>query len=101
MEFIYGYIKGICGFMLVLTLIFNLFPESTNKKYIKLFAGLLLLSLVMQPVFKMTNSNWNISKILSEYSNENNSMEWEKSVENLKTKMYERAWDEYQKNNGI
>ncbi len=99
MEFMYGYIKGICGFTLVLTLLFNLFPDSTYKKYLKLFAGLLLLSLVIQPILKITNSNWNISKIISEYNEQKYEMNWENKVNELETKMYERAWDEYQKNN--
>lgn len=37
MEFVYGYIRNISIFMIVTTLILNIFPEKSSKKYIKLF----------------------------------------------------------------
>jgi len=51
MEFIYSYIKNICIFMLVITIITNIFPEKRYIKYIKFFAGILLILIVLSPVF--------------------------------------------------
>ena len=59
MEFIYSYIKNICIFMLVITIITNIFPEKRYIKYIKFFAGILLsaymlsLSLVVGNTFRL------------------------------------------------
>ena len=60
MEFIYSYIKNICIFMLVITIITNIFPERRYIKYIKFFAGILLILIVLSPVFKITKKNINI-----------------------------------------
>ncbi|MFR8737641.1 MAG: stage III sporulation protein AF [Eubacterium sp.] len=38
--------------MIVTTLILNIFPENSSKKYIKLFAGFLLLMLIFNPIVK-------------------------------------------------
>lgn len=98
MEFIYGYIRNICIFMLVITLILNIFPEKSYKKYIKLFAGFLLLMLIFNPIVKYKKSNTDIQKILEDgYKIDiDYDKNVEKDVEEIQTKMFERISDRYE-----
>lgn len=95
MEFIYSYIKNICVFMLVITLILNIFPDRQYKKYIKLFAGLLLMSLVFKPFVRVKDIQRDINKKISEYSRASFDINLGDEVMELETKMYERASKEY------
>lgn len=101
MEFIYGYMKSICVFVLVITLILNIFPDRQYKKYIKLFAGLLLLALIFEPIVKMKNIKPDIDKIISKYSHGSYEIHLEEDVEELETKIYERMRNEYQETSGM
>lgn len=100
MEFIYSYIKNICVFTLVITLILNIFPDKRYKKYIKLFAGLLLLALIFNPIIKFKETDFNINKMVSEYAHGSYDIDLEDGVEELETKMYERISNEYKEDNG-
>lgn len=100
MEFIYGYIKNICVFTLVMTLILNIFPDRQYKKYIKLFAGLLLLALIFNPIVKLKNLKVDMNKIISGYAHGSYEINLENDVIDLKTKMYERMSDGYQEDSG-
>lgn len=96
MEFLYNYIKNICVFTLVITLVLNIFPDRQYKKYIKLFAGLLLLALIFNPILQLKKDKLNFSDIISEYARGSYEINIEKDVLELETKMYERIIDGYQ-----
>lgn len=110
MEFLYQYIKNICIFSLVISIILNIFPESSSKKYIKLFSGVVLLVLIMNPIIKIKNNGTDIEKIIKNYthgspkleSNLKNKKQWfytnTNARENLESKMYERVNNEYKEN---
>lgn len=100
MEFIYSYIKNICVFTLVITLILNIFPDKRYKKYIKLFAGLLLLALIFNPITKLKKTNFDLNKIITDYAHGSYDVDFEDSVEELEKKMYERISDEYKEDDG-
>ena len=100
MEFLYSYIKNICVFTLVITLLLNVFPDKQYKKYIKLFAGFLLLALILNPIIKAKNMKLDINKLISEYSRGKYEINLEKDVGALETKMYERMRDGYKENSG-
>lgn len=50
MEIIYNYIKNIVYFSLFVNLILNIFPNKNSKKYVRLFAGFLLILVVLEPI---------------------------------------------------
>ena len=100
MDFLYSYIKNICVFTLVITLILNIFPDKKYKKYIKLFAGLLLLALIFNPIVKLKKTDFNIHEIISQYSHGTYYIDLEDGMEELETKMYERISNEYKEDNG-
>ena len=68
MQFIFSYIKNICSFMIIITLILNLFPNKSYLKYIKFVAGLLLLIIVLRPILDIKKIKININDIFEQYS---------------------------------
>jgi stage III sporulation protein AF len=78
------------------TLILNIFPDRQYKKYIKLFAGLLLLALIFNPIVQFKKIKINLNEIISGYTRGNYEISLDEDVLELETKMYERMSNEYQ-----
>ena len=92
MEFLYQYIKNICVFTLVITLILNIFPDRQYLKYIKLFAGLLLILLAINPIVNLGKKRIDISDIIDKfyYSEITVDSDMSDSLNEIQTKVYER-----------
>ena len=93
MQFVFNYVKNICVFVLIITIILNIFPERQYIKYIKLFAGILLIALVFNPVIRIDKSRINIPKIIEKYSNQkiNLNVDMDKEMEEIQKKVQERV----------
>lgn len=93
MEFIYSYVKNICVFMLVITLILNIFPDKQYKKYIKLIAGLLLIISTISPLINYGKKRIDVTNIIDRYYSKEITMDSDisDSVKELQTKVYERV----------
>ena len=50
MEILYGWVRNITGYFLFLAVLDNLIPEKKYEKYIRLFAGMVTILLVVQPL---------------------------------------------------
>ena len=90
MDFLYRFVKNICMFTLVITLLLNLFPDEKYKKYIKMFAGLLLIALVFNPIVGWKNKRVNIENIILKYADGMSEIETGFDTRELETKIYER-----------
>lgn len=92
MEFIYSYVKNICVFMLVITLILNIFPDRQYRKYIKLFAGLLLIISAIAPIVNLGKKRVDVADIIDKYYSKEITMDSDisDSVNEIQTKVYER-----------
>lgn len=49
MDFLYDWIKTICVYMILVSIIKNLLPSGQYEKYVRLFTGLLAIVLVLEP----------------------------------------------------
>jgi len=61
------YIKTICFFMIVTTVLLNLFPNEQYVKYVRLVIGFILILIVITPIVDKENIV-NIEKYLVEFS---------------------------------
>ena len=95
MDFIYSFVKNICVFTLVITLILNVFPDSRYKKYIKLFAGILLIALIFNPVIQWKNSKDYINDMISKYTQGEYETDISINMEELESRISERMTDGY------
>ena len=52
MEFLFDWVKNIEFYLIFITLILNVLPHNSSKKYIRLFTGMILVLIVISPVTK-------------------------------------------------
>lgn len=55
MDFLYGWIKSIAIYMILVSVVKNLLPKSQFEKYLRLFTGLLVIVLVIEPFTRWRN----------------------------------------------
>ena len=48
-----GWLKSIVGYLMIVSVTMQMIPNKKYEQYVKLFTGMLLLVLVLQPVLKM------------------------------------------------
>jgi len=83
MDFIKEWVTNIILFILLATVIDMLLPNSTFQKYAKMVAGLLLLTVILTPIFKLVSNDFEDILISATENNRveekmNNSMEMQK-----------------------
>lgn len=61
LEAFYGWVEDITVYMIVITLIYKLSAGSAYKPYIKLFTGLLMVIIIMTPIAKIWNGDWELA----------------------------------------
>ncbi|MDU1845245.1 MAG: stage III sporulation protein AF [Niallia nealsonii] len=93
MNFITEWVTNIILFILLATVVDMLLPNSTFQKYAKMVAGLLLITVILTPVFKLISSDFEDVFTASamgqpEQKNMNNSIE-------LKKREIQASLDEY------
>ncbi|MCR5736750.1 MAG: stage III sporulation protein AF [Eubacterium sp.] len=89
MNFFMEYVKNVVMFMLCLTMILNLYPKSVFEKYIRMFAGLLLLLLIIRPWMKLEEKNFIVTDSLGDLPVEVEE-ELQEEREQLENKIIER-----------
>lgn len=97
MDWVYGYIKNIVIFTLMTTMILNLYPKEEFEKYIRLFAGLLLLLLMLHPVLQWKDESFSPEEYLGTMVPEKN-LDFEEKQKELEQILYERMDGETEKN---
>ncbi|HEX3077526.1 MAG TPA: stage III sporulation protein AF [Lachnospiraceae bacterium] len=55
MEEIYGFVKNIVVYLILVTIIMNLVGKSSYRKYVSVFVGMLLILIVIKPVLRFFN----------------------------------------------
>ncbi len=53
-ELLYGWIRDIAFYTLLMTVVLHVLPEKSQKKYLQFFMGVVLIILVISPALKMT-----------------------------------------------
>ncbi len=60
LEAFNGWVEDITVYMIMITLIYKLSASATYKPYIKLFTGLLMVIIIMTPITKIWNGDWEV-----------------------------------------
>lgn len=93
MNNVFDFATSVCTFTLVITLLMNIFPNSYNKKYIKLFAGVLLISLILNPIVNWKKSKFEIEDLISSYAHGEYGDDIKNDINELESKIIERLED--------
>lgn len=54
-EFLYEWIRNVAFYMVLVTVMVQILPDNTYKKYIRFFTGMILIMLLMTPILKIFN----------------------------------------------
>lgn len=90
MNNLFTFATNVCSFTLVITLLLNIFPSSYNKKYIKLFAGILLISLILNPIVNWKKSKYQIEDLITTYAHGEYDENIKNDISELESKIIER-----------
>ncbi|MEF9941500.1 MAG: stage III sporulation protein AF [Lachnospiraceae bacterium] len=62
-DYIYEWIQNLAFYMIITTAIIQLIPQSTYKRYVRFFTGLLLVVLLVTPILKIFGLEQNFKNI--------------------------------------
>ena len=94
-----GYIKNICYYVIISTILFNIFPSEKYMKYIKLFSGFILVLIIISPITGILKKDGDISRFFSEYVDSMNECNLEENIEDYQEKIINRAMENYDGSN--
>ena len=83
MQGIYSWVSNIVYYMIFVTMLINLLPGGKYEKYLKLFAGCILILLVIQPVTGGLRLEEKMAAIFKSLSFENDATELKDDLENM------------------
>lgn len=63
LDFIYEWIQNIAFYLILITVLLHMLPDSDYKKYIRFFTGLILILLLITPVLKLLHIDYWLSLI--------------------------------------
>lgn len=91
------YIKNIGYFLILMSLVSNVMPDNSYKKYCRMFCGLILVVLVINPFYEFLNYEGEIKDIFAMTSYESKAMELEKQIKMSESNTRDRVIGEYEK----
>ena len=91
------YIKNIGYFLILMSLVSNVMPDNSYKKYCRMFCGLILVVLVINPFYEFLNYEGDIKDIFAMTSYESRAMELENQIKMSESNTRDRVISEYEK----
>ncbi len=96
MDTLLIYIKNIGFFLILVSVICNALPDNSYKKYCKLFCGLVLVVLVLNPFNEFLNYEGNIGDIFTNKSYQSKLTELEAGMKMMEEEQMELALKHYE-----
>lgn len=99
MSVFYEWIRNIVIFLLLISLIYQLLPDSEYKKYMRVCAGLILIVIVFSPLLKLTEADMDFSYFfgLENLKTEIGSIEYPSSFYEAENERIEAVTQNYKK----
>lgn len=96
MQAICGWVSNIVYYMIFVTMLINLLPGGKYEKYLKLFAGCILILLVIQPVTGGLRLDEKMASVFKSLSFENDAMELKEDLENMEGQRLDMLITQYE-----
>ncbi len=96
MDTLLTYIKNIGFFLILVSVVCNALPENSYKKYCKLFCGLVLVVLVLNPFNELLNYDGDISDIFTNKSYQSELIELEANMKMMEKEQMLLALEKYE-----
>ncbi len=96
MQAVYGWVKNIIYFMIFLAVVNNLLADSKYEKYIRFFAGMVLILLVVSPLTGKMRLDEQISSMFQSISLYNDASDLKSQLWNMDEKRLDQILGRYQ-----
>ncbi|MBT9778917.1 sporulation protein [Clostridium sp. MCC353] len=96
MEELYGWVKNITCYLIFITVAVNLLPNKKYEKYIRLFAGMVLILLVVKPLTGSLRLEDKISRYFESISFQNEAEELKNDLIGMETMRLAKVIEQYQ-----
>lgn len=93
MTIVYDWIKDIIFYLILISLVFQLLPNDQYRKYMKLFAGILLVIIVLKPL-KVLLREESLEQVRAAFHYEKYEKDIQAQIEDFKKKQ-EEVYNEY------
>ena len=97
MGMLLEYIKNIGFFLILMSLVSNVMPDNSYKKYCRMFCGLILVVLVINPYYEFLNFEGDIKDIFAMTNYKSQAMELENQIKMSESGTREIAIKEYER----
>ena len=97
MGMLLEYIKNIGYFLILMSLVSNVMPDNSYKKYCRMFCGLILVVLVINPFYEFLNFEGDIKDIFAMTNYKSQAMELENQIKMSESGTREIAIKEYER----
>lgn len=87
------YVKNICCYAVITSVIFNIFPEERYVKYIRMFSGFVLIMLLISPVTKVLECDVNLSDVVGKFVIGHDDFDLQEEVSEYENVLEERIQD--------
>lgn len=95
MEFVFSSVKSIIMFLILVSIIMNLFSKSSFKQYISIFTGMVLIMIVIRPVMSLLNVEEKMNFYFDQNQFRINASDFTNELYHAETAQKERIIDEY------
>ena len=86
---LYDWLQNVICYFLLLTVVMNLLPDDSYKKYIRYYMGLLLILTFLSPIFQITDMGQKLESYIESFEGfEIEAQEWEEKAE-----AWEKSWE--------
>lgn len=96
MEGIYGWVKNIIYYMIFLSVVNNLLADSKYEKYVRFFAGMVLILLVVSPFTGSLHLDEQISAMFKSISFQNDTEDFKTELWGMEDKRLEQVIGKYE-----
>ena len=83
---LYSWLQNVVCYFFLLTVVMNLLPDDSYKKYIRYYMGLLLILTFLSPIFQITDMGQKLESYIESFEIE--AQEWEEKAE-----AWEQSWE--------
>lgn len=86
---LYLWLQNVVCYFLLLTVVLNLLPDDSYKKYIRYYMGLLLILTFLSPIFQITDMEQTMELYMENFKGfETEAQKWKEKAE-----VWEESWE--------
>ena len=95
MEEIYGWVRGLVFYLILMTMVLNLLPDKKYEKYLRLFTGMIFIMLVFRPFMDLGGLEARMAGIFERITFQNDAKLLKRELEDAEQERISRLADGY------